>query len=321
MIASLALAVILALAQEPPKPEAPPVNRPASDVKLSATLDKASYALGDEMQIEARLENTSDKDIEINEPTYEEGSMTFHVSVEWADDKKKQEYDLAVVRPDPHVKTRLSPLRVALGAKKSLTLVRRFPTLAAGTFTFTARYSSLNGVVEAAPVTAKVEAPSAGNKLFATVTTAQHGKFSFELKPKDAPANVSNFVELVRRDFYNDMIVHRIIKKNWIQTGCPYGLGIGGPGYAVKAETPQEVAFEEGTVAMSGYEKSGYHGSQFFITLAPLPALDKKFTIIGKVPADQLEPVRAIGNVEVDKNTDRPRNDVRITGITIELKN
>jgi cyclophilin family peptidyl-prolyl cis-trans isomerase len=312
MIATLAL---LLLSQEPPKAETK-----KSDLVLTASVDKAKYALPEEMQVEVKLENTADKDAEINELTYEESSVTFRVKAEWAGGQTK-EYDLAVIRPDAHVSGRLAPVRVTLGAKKSLTLLRRFPTLAPGKFEITAKFKSGTGDVASAPVQYEVEGTAAGNKLVATVTTSQQGSFTIDLLPREAPGNVSNFVELVRRGFYNDMIFHRVINKQWVQTGCPYGTGLGGPGYALKAETEQGVKHEEGSVSMSGFEKAGHCGSQFFICLGLLPALDKKFTIVGRVPTDQLEAVKAVGRADVDKNTDRPRADVKVTNITIGTKN
>ena len=112
---------------------------------------------------------------------------------------------------------------------------------------------------------------------------------------------------LVKRGFYNNMNFHRIIKNGWIQTGCPYDLGFGHAGYAVKSEAEnQTVLHEAGTVAMSQNLKSGFTGSQFFIDLKRQEAHDKKFTIIGRVPESRMEVVKQIGSVDTDKNTDRP---------------
>jgi cyclophilin family peptidyl-prolyl cis-trans isomerase len=130
---------------------------------------------------------------------------------------------------------------------------------------------------------------------------------------------VANFVALSKRGFYNGLNFHRVVKNSWIQTGCPYDNGYGGPGYAVKSEAEaQTVLHEPGSVSMSGNLKSGFAGSQFFISLTNLPAFDKKYTVIGKVTAGGLDTVRKIGMVEVDKNTDRPsKEDVRLKEIKI----
>jgi peptidyl-prolyl cis-trans isomerase B (cyclophilin B) len=202
-----------------------------------------------------------------------------------------------------------------------MTYVRRFPTIAPGDYAITARYQSGAGEVVATAVKAKVEGSTAGNKLVVTVATHQHGSFSFELKPQDAPASVTSFVELVKKDFYRDMIFFRVIPKNWIQTGCPYSTGLGGPGYAMKSEAETQTSVHDaGTVSLAGNEKGGWTGSQFFITLSRLPGLDKKFTIIGKLVDGQLDVVNAIGKADVDKNTDRPRNDIRIQSVTVAVK-
>ncbi len=323
MTPSLALPIILLLVltaapaiglQDPPKP--------ASPLTLTATLDRADgkYVLLDEIQIEVKLENTGEKALEVTELAYEEGSLSFAVKAEYAGGAIK-EFLLTHIRPDPHVKVRLAPSRVSLAPKKSLTFARRFPTIAPGKFAITANFHNDGANVAAAAVTAEVAGATGGNKLVATVTTASHGAFSFELRGQDTPANVSNFVELARRGFYKDMLFNRVVPKHWVQAGCPYGLGIGGPGYSVKPELEDTVRHEEGTVSMAGFEKTGFHGSQFFICLGPQPALDKKYTVIGKVAADQIEAVRTIGKVTSDKITERPTTDVRITDITITVKN
>ncbi|HYE98296.1 MAG TPA: peptidylprolyl isomerase, partial [Planctomycetota bacterium] len=69
---------------------------------------------------------------------------------------------------------------------------------------------------------------------------------------------------------------------------------------------------------MSGTMKSGYAGSIFYVSLTRHPAHDKKYTIIGRVAPEGLPTLKAIGNVEVDKNTDKPlKDDVRIKSIKI----
>ena len=55
-----------------------------------------------------------------------------------------------------------------------------------------------------------------------------------ELYPEVAPNTVNNFISLVNKGFYNGLIFHRVIPGFMIQGGDPNGMGIGGPGYAIK---------------------------------------------------------------------------------------
>ena len=49
------------------------------------------------------------------------------------------------------------------------------------------------------------------------------GEIKFELYPEIAPITVSNFIDLVKKGFYNGLTFHRIIKNFVIQGGCPEG--------------------------------------------------------------------------------------------------
>lgn len=57
-----------------------------------------------------------------------------------------------------------------------------------------------------------------------------------ELYPATAPITVANFKKLVKEDFYNGTIFHRIIKGFMIQGGDPEGTGYGGSKDKIKGE-------------------------------------------------------------------------------------
>ena len=308
MPAILALALAFLAQAETPKPE------PA----LSARADKAEYVLGEDVQVEVTLSNPTDRDLEVSELSFDERSLSFDVTFQAAPDKTRQ-FLYAVTRPDPHLAERLPPARLTLQPKKSLIAAFRVPTLKTGPLTIAAVYKGLDKELRSAPVTVKVN-PQAGDaaRLAAVVDTTM-GTFQIDLLPDEAPLNVANFVSLARRGFYNNLMFHRVIKDGWVQTGCPYENGFGGPGYAVRSEAEgQAVEHGPGTVSMSGHLKTGFHGSQFFICLSRFPAFDKKFTAIGKVAEGGLETVRKIGAVETDRATDRPlKDDVRVKEIKI----
>ncbi len=89
----------------------------------------------------------------------------------------------------------------------------------------------------------------------------------------------------VAKPFYDGLAFHRIETGTLklIQGGCPKGDGSGGPGYKFDDETDEKLKFDKpGVVAMAN-SGGNTNGSQFFITLAPAPSLDKRFSIFGEV--------------------------------------
>src|SRR5262245_21563234 len=306
---ALAFASSLAVAQDP----AP------STLKLTLSADKAKAALGQEIQFEVKLENTGDKDLDLAELVYDERSFSLSVSATFAGDKKK-DYVLAVSRPEPQVAGRLPLPRVTLGPKKSVNLLHRVPAVGVGKFEFTAKYAGGAAEVASAPVKVEVEGTNQGSRLAAVVEIEEAGSFKIVLTPEVSPSNVTHLAGLILRGFYSDSVIHRIIRNSWIQMGCPYGIGVGGPGYAVKAELDKAIRHEPGVVSMSGYDKIAYTGSQFFICLATLPSLDGKYTPIGRVePDDMTRVVEPISRKDTDRNTDTPRTPVRIKSITLAV--
>jgi cyclophilin family peptidyl-prolyl cis-trans isomerase/HEAT repeat protein len=119
-----------------------------------------------------------------------------------------------------------------------------------------------------------------GQSVRAVVTTDK-GSFTIELLPDAAPLTVDNFVQLAQRDYFRNVIIHRVVPNFVIQDGDPRGDGNGGPGYQIRCEINQ-LLFDRAALgmALSGKDTGG---SQWFVTHSPQPHLDGGYTVFGRV--------------------------------------
>ncbi len=147
------------------------------------------------------------------------------------------------------------------------------------------------------------------------IFTTNLGTFTIELFEDKAPATTKNFIDLVEKGYYDELIFHRIIDGFMIQGGCPDGTGMGGPGYQIDCEFHDDLKHsDEGILSMANAGPNT-GGSQFFITLGATPHLDGRHAVFGKV-IDGMQVVREIGSVQTGIS-DRPVKDVIIETITI----
>lgn len=142
-----------------------------------------------------------------------------------------------------------------------------------------------------------------------------------ELYPEIAPNTVNNFISLVKKGFYNNLIFHRVIYGFMIQGGCPTGTGTGGPGYGIYGEFTQngfqnDLKHEEGVLSMARAMMPNSAGSQFFIMHKNSPHLNGAYAAFGKV-IEGFENVQKIAEVPVDR-ADRPREDQIMKSVTVE---
>ncbi len=120
------------------------------------------------------------------------------------------------------------------------------------------------------------------------VVYTDFGNMTFNLAYDKAPRNVENFLELIREKFYDGKQIHRIAPDGLIQGGSPdnTSAGLRPDGKTFPLEL-HDAKFEAGTLAMARKPNDPNSAScQFFVTLARLPDLDGKYTIIGSAADD-----------------------------------
>ncbi|HVC52035.1 MAG TPA: peptidylprolyl isomerase [Stellaceae bacterium] len=109
-----------------------------------------------------------------------------------------------------------------------------------------------------------------------------YGRVVIQMRPDLAPKTCAQIKALVRKGFYNGSPFFRVIDGFMAQTGDPTGTGTGGSGHTLDAEFTK-TPFVRGTVGMARTSDPDSADSQFFITFAPAPQLDDKYTVWGQV--------------------------------------
>ena len=113
------------------------------------------------------------------------------------------------------------------------------------------------------------------------IVKTSKGNITIRLFVNEAPGSVSNFIRLIKENFYKNSMFHRVVPNFVIQDGCPRGDGSGGPDYIIGSELGP-LYYGEGFVGMASSGKDT-EGSQWFITHSPSPHLDGNYSIFGVV--------------------------------------
>jgi peptidyl-prolyl cis-trans isomerase B (cyclophilin B) len=113
------------------------------------------------------------------------------------------------------------------------------------------------------------------------------GTIRIKLFADKTPTTVGNFANLAKREYYNGLKFHRVIPDFMIQGGCPYGNGMGGPGYEFEDEFKKDLKHEKPGILSMANAGPGTNGSQFFITHGPTPHLDGMHTVFGAVESEE----------------------------------
>jgi cyclophilin family peptidyl-prolyl cis-trans isomerase len=175
----------------------------------------------------------------------------------------------------------------------------------------------------------KEEYPDLEDGMYAQFNTSM-GPIVAELYFEETPMTVASFVSLAEgnskmadssftgKKYYDGLVFHRVIDGFVIQGGDPTGTGSGDPGYKFPDEFVDSLSHNEKGYLSMANAGPGTNGSQFFITLAPVPQLDPKHSIFGKVVKGQ-DVVDSIGKVETGPR-DRPVKDVVMNEVKIIRK-
>ena len=152
------------------------------------------------------------------------------------------------------------------------------------------------------------------------LTIKDFGQIKLQMNYEQAKNTASNFVELCRKGFYNNLTFHRVIAGFMIQGGCPKGNGTGGPGYAIKGEfasngVDNTLKHTRGTISMARSYLPNSAGSQFFIMHKDASHLDGQYAAFGKV-IEGMDVVDAIAKVKTT-SSDRPLKPVIISKVEV----
>ena len=163
---------------------------------------------------------------------------------------------------------------------------------------------------------------------------------------ENTPKHRDNFLKLVKENFYDSLLFHRVINHFMIQGGDPTGTGMGGEssfGGSFQDEFSEELYNLRGALSMANAGPDT-NGSQFFIVQTPeipyakkelerggwpapiaeayaenggTPHLDRRHTVFGQlVDEDSYKVLDEIANVEVGAQ-DKPLEDVVIETVEV----
>ena len=153
-------------------------------------------------------------------------------------------------------------------------------------------------------------------KHHAEIVIAEYGKLELELDADVAPITVTNFVNLVKKGFYNGLTLHRIMSGFMIQGGDPNGDGTGGSEETIKGEfksngVENTMSHKRGVISMARTQNDpDSASSQFFIVQADSDFLDGDYAAFGKVTAgmdivdkicQSVQPIDNNGTVPADQ--------------------
>ena len=126
----------------------------------------------------------------------------------------------------------------------------------------------------------------------------EYGTIALTLDADMAPVTVTNFINLVKDNFYDGLTFHRIISGFMMQGGDPEGTGMGGSKQNIQGEfvangIVNTLSHTRGVISMARTNDPNSASSQFFIMHEDSPHLDGSYAAFGQVTSG-IEVVDAI---------------------------
>lgn len=158
----------------------------------------------------------------------------------------------------------------------------------------------------------------------AEIQVKDYGTITVELDADTAPITVTNFVNLAKDGFYDNLTFHRIMDGFMIQGGDPNGDGTGGADQTIKGEfssngVENEISHTRGTISMARAQDPDSASSQFFIVQEDSDYLDGNYAAFGHVTSGMgiVDQICKDVPVEDDNGTVKAENQPVIEKITI----
>lgn len=120
------------------------------------------------------------------------------------------------------------------------------------------------------------------------IVIKDYGTVTMEIDADSAPVTASNFLNLAKKGFYNNLTVYRAIDGFAIYCGDPNKNGTGTSGETITGEFTSNgynnpLTFERAAVGMARGVNKNSASCQFFILQNDAHYLDGEFAIFGKV--------------------------------------
>ncbi len=141
----------------------------------------------------------------------------------------------------------------------------------------------------------------------ALMTVKDYGEIKIELYGDIAPVTVANFVNLIKRGFYNGLTFHRAIDGYILQGGDPKGDGTGNSYTKICGEFKNNgwennLSHKRGVLSMARARNKNSASCQFFIMVGDETRLDGDYAAFGKV----IEGMDVIDNIMKSVKNDDP---------------
>lgn len=162
------------------------------------------------------------------------------------------------------------------------------------------------------------KAKESSGRSYCTLTFAtgaeepQTGEVQIELFDEECPVLVQNFLGLLAKQEFQGHKVHRVKPRAWVQAGDLQGSsGLhsqAAEGGLLRHESFRFAHDSPGVLGMANHGKDT-NGSQFYVTARPLPFLDGKFVVFGRVIGGMRHVYRL---AKVPTRSERPVEDILV---------